>query len=184
MAMLLVISCLMLALDACQSSRSLSDRMESKYSLKKRKTSISRLRPQGPERCDLPVPVSIRDYRTMLDSIEKSLGIRYRFGGNAPDGFDCSGFIQYLFSSSFHLLLPRTSTDLALLGPLIPRNRLEKGDLVFFSSGKEIDHVGVYLGSGRFAHASTTAGVIISPLAQLHYETRFAFGTRIIRIKQ
>jgi hypothetical protein len=182
-AALITLSCLMLALAACQSTRPLSDRMESKYSLKKRKTSISRLRPQGPELCDLPVQVSERAFRAMLDSIEETKGIKYRFGGTSPEGFDCSGFVQYLYSQSFQMLLPRTSSELALLGPIIHRDRLQPGDLVFFASGEEIDHVGVYLGNERFAHASTTVGISVNTLFQSYYAARFAFGARIIRVK-
>jgi lipoprotein Spr len=180
---LIALSCLMLALGACQSVRPLSDRMESKYSLKKRKTSISRLRPQGPERCDVPVQVSERAFRAMLDSIEESKGVKYRFGGNSPEGFDCSGFVQYLYSQSFQMLLPRTSTDLAMLGPIIPRDHLQPGDLVFFTAGEEINHVGVYLGNQRFAHASSTVGISINTLFEQYYSAHFAFGTRIVRIK-
>jgi murein DD-endopeptidase / murein LD-carboxypeptidase len=182
-AALLALSCLMLALGACQSTRSLSDRMESKYSLKKRKTSISRLRPQGPERCPLPVQVSERAFRAMLDSVEDARGVRYRFGGTSPEGFDCSGFVQYLYNLSFQMLLPRTSGELALVGPIIHRDRLQPGDLVFFAAGNEITHVGVYIGNQRFAHASSKAGISVSTLLQRYYNDRFAFGTRIIRVE-
>ncbi|MGC8773919.1 MAG: C40 family peptidase [Chlorobaculum sp.] len=180
---LMVLAFLMLTLGACQSIRPLSDRMENKYSLKKRKTSISRLRPQGPERCSVPVQVSERAFRAMLDSIEETRGVKYRFGGTTPEGFDCSGFVQYLYNLSFQMLLPRTSNDLALVGPIIHRDRLQPGDLVFFAAGDEITHVGVYLGNERFAHASSKAGISISTLSQSYYATHFAFGTRIIRVE-
>ncbi len=180
---LIALSCLMLALGACQSVRPLSDRMESKYSLKKRKTSISRLRPQGPERCDVPVQVSERAFRAMLDSIEESKGVKYRFGGTTTDGFDCSGFVQYLYNQSFQMILPRTSTDLALLGPIIRQDRLQPGDLVFFAAGEEITHVGVYLGGEKFAHASTTAGIRVNTLLERYYQQHYAFGTRIIVVR-
>lgn len=180
---LMVLAFLMLTLGACQSIRPLSDRMESKYSLKKRKTSISRLRPQGQERCSVPVQVSERAFRAMLDSIEETRGVKYRFGGTTPEGFDCSGFVQYLYNLSFQMLLPRTSNDLALVGPIIHRDRLQPGDLVFFAAGDEITHVGVYLGNERFAHASSKAGISISTLSQSYYATHFAFGTRIIRVE-
>jgi murein DD-endopeptidase / murein LD-carboxypeptidase len=182
-AALMALSCLMLALGACQSARPLSERMESKYSLKKRKTSISRLRPQGPERCDLPVQVSERAFRAMLDSIEETRGVKYRFGGSSTEGFDCSGFVQYLYSQSFQMLLPRTSSELALLGPIIPHDRLRPGDLLFFTAGEEITHVGVYLGDERFAHASTTAGISVNTLLERYYQQHFAFGTRIIVVR-
>lgn len=182
-ATLTALSCLILALGACQSTRSVSDRMESKYSLKKRKTSISRLWPQGFEQCELPVRVSEGAFRAMLELVESSKGVKYRFGGASPEGFDCSGFVQYLYSNTFRLVLPRTSTDLALLGPIISRNRLEPGDLLFFVSGNDIGHVGVYLGNQRFAHASSSAGVTVSSLFQNYYSDHFAFGTRIIKVK-
>lgn len=178
-----ILSCLVLALCACQSSRSISDRMESKYSLKKRKTSISCIRSQAPEQCDLPVKVPENAYRGLVESVEKSKGIPYRFGGNTPQGFDCSGFVQYLFNDAFRFMLPRTSTDLALLGKIIPREKLRPGDLLFFSSGNDIDHVGVYLGDGRFAHASSSVGISISSLRQRWFDARYAFATRIIEVR-
>ena len=180
---LMALACLLLALGGCQSTRPLADRMESKYSLKKRKTSISRLRPQGPERCDVPVQVSERAFRAMLDSIEETKGVKYRFGGTTTEGFDCSGFVQYVYSRSFQMILPRTSTDLALLGPIIRRERLQPGDLVFFAAGDDISHVGVYLGGEKFAHASSKAGISVNSLFEKYYSARFAFGTRIVRVK-
>ena len=182
-AIFLALSCLMLALAACQSTQPLTDRMESKYSLKKRKTYISCTRPESLTRCDLPVHVPKRAFRELLGSIEAVKGTRYRYGGSTPEGFDCSGLVQFLFSSSFQMQLPRTSSELALLGAIVPLNRLAPGDLVFFSSGNgNVDHVGIYLGEERFAHASTSDGVSIGKLRQRYYETRFAFGTRIIKV--
>jgi hypothetical protein len=174
----------MLALGACQSTRTQSDRMESKYSLKKRKSYISRIHPDGPEKCPLPVRVKERAYREMLSLIDASDATPYRYGGSTPDGFDCSGFVQYLYSISFQMLMPRTSADLALLGTIVPRRDLQRGDLIFFSlNGSRVDHVGIFLGDDRFAHASTSRGVAIGSLRKPWYETRFAFGTRIIRIE-
>lgn len=179
----LLLSGIMLSLGACQSARSLSERLESKYSLKKRKSYISCTRPEGLAGCPLPVNVSEKDYRRMLNWIEAAKGTRYRYGGTVPDGFDCSGFVQYLYSISFQMALPRTSGDLALLGPIVPRNGLQRGDLIFFSSGGEtVDHVGVFLGDGRFAHSATKAGVTISSLRQSWYNAHFAFGARVIRV--
>jgi cell wall-associated NlpC family hydrolase len=120
----------------------------------------------------------------MLESIEELKGTRYRYGGTTHEGFDCSGFVQYLYSCSFQMQLPRSSSELALLGELVPRNKLQAGDLVFFSSGKGIvDHVGIYLGKERFAHASLTEGITTSSLEQRYYDSRFAFGTKIIMVK-
>ena len=182
-AMLMALSCLMLMLGACRSTQPLSDRMESKYSLKKRKNYISCARPEGLARCDLPVHVSEWEYRKMLESIEALKGLKYRYGGCTPEGFDCSGLVQFLYGSSFRMQLPRSSGELALLGEIVPRRKLKPGDLVFFASESGIlDHVGIYLGEERFAHASSTEGVCISSLRQRWYNIRFAFGTSIIEV--
>jgi len=172
------------ALGACQNSRAISDRMESKYSLKKRKTSISRLWPEGRKQYRLPVRVSPRAYRAMLESIEQLKGVKFRYGGTSRKGFDCSGFVQYLYAKAFSLALPRVSYNMALVGSIVPREQLEQGDLVFFAFEKDISHVGVYLGNQQFAHASSVAkGVTISSLQKGSYARHFAFGTRIIRVK-
>ena len=182
-AAILLVSGIMLSLDACQSTRPLSDRIESKYSLKKRKSYISCARPEGLSGCPLPVRVTEGSYRRMLSWIEAAKGTKYQFGGTIPDGFDCSGFVQYLYSMSFQMQLPRTSEALALLGAIVPRRELKQGDLVFFSSGGDaIDHVGIFLGEERFAHSASKVGVTISSLRQQWYDTHFAFGTRVIRV--
>jgi cell wall-associated NlpC family hydrolase len=157
--------------------------MESKYSAKKRKTYIACSLPGGVVDCPLPVRVPENSYMEMLASLHASRGTRYRFGGNDPEGFDCSGFVQYLYSISFQMLLPRTSHDLALLGSIIPRKSLKRGDLVFFSSGgSRIDHVGIFLGNGSFAHAATSTGVTVSRIQEKYYDARYAFGSRIITV--
>ena len=182
-AILLLLPGILLSLGACQSTRPLSDRMESKYSLKKRKTYISCTRPEGLSGCPLPVRVTEGSWHRMLNWVEAAKGTKYRFGGTVPDGFDCSGFVQYLYGLSFQMQLPRTSGELAMLGTVVPRRELRRGDLVFFSSGGEaVDHVGVFLGDGRFAHSASKTGVIVSSLRQAWYETHFCFGTRVIRV--
>lgn len=159
--------------------------MESKYSLKKRKTSISCLRSVGREQCTLPVKVSKRSYKTMLHSIEQLKKVKFRYGGTTTKGFDCSGFVQYLYAKAFNLALPRVSRSMALLGTVVPREQLERGDLLFFAFEKDVSHVGVYLGSGKFAHASSAAKKItISSLQERSYAKHFAFGARIIQVQK
>jgi hypothetical protein len=181
----LLLSALALSLGACGSTvGSRAGRMVSKYSLKKRKTDISCNRPEGLAACRIPVRVTAAEYRRMLGWIEAARGTKYSYGGTVPDGFDCSGFVQYLYSLSFGLALPRTSGELALVGPIVGRPELRRGDLLFFSSGGEVvDHVGVFLGEGRFAHASSKAGVTVSSLSQLWYDRSFAFGTRVVTVE-
>ncbi len=90
------------------------------------------------------------------------VGTPYRWGGNTPEsGFDCSGLVNYVFRDMLDLSLPRTSRALARYqGPPIPPERLAPSDLVFFGSGGEVSHVGIYVGDGRFVHAPSSGGTV------------------------
>ena len=90
------------------------------------------------------------------------VGTPYRYGGNTPEsGFDCSGLVGYVFRDMLNLQLPRTTRELAALqGPRIRPERLAGGDLVFFGSGGQVSHVGIYVGQGRFVHAPSSGGTV------------------------
>jgi lipoprotein Spr len=171
------------AVAGCQSSRSGSGyRMESKYSLKNRKSHIS-CRPEGwgsAVTCSLPLKVTRQSLDQLFSSIDEHLGTRYRFGGSSPDGFDCSGLVLYLYQKNFGMILPRTASDLAAFGTLVTKNGLRPGDLVFFSNGgRSIDHVGIFVGQESFAHAASS-GVKLNRINERYYDNRFAFATRLI----
>jgi len=175
---------LMLAIAGCQSSRSGSGyRMESKYSLKNRKSYIS-CRPEGSGSavtCPLPLKITQQSLDQLFSSIDENLGTRYRFGGASPNGFDCSGLVLYLFQKNFSMILPRTASDLAALGSVIPKNSLRPGDLVFFSNeGRNIDHVGIFVGQESFAHAASSGGVKLNRLNERYYDNHYAFAARLI----
>ena len=88
------------------------------------------------------------------------IGRRYVFGGTSPTrGFDCSGFTQYL-ARAFGVNLPRTAAQQARVGEEIPRDRslLRPGDILTFGRGNRVSHVGVYVGDGRYVHASSARG--------------------------
>lgn len=90
------------------------------------------------------------------------VGTPYRWGGNTPEsGFDCSGLVNYVYRDMLDLRLPRTSRELAKVqGPRIAPAQLASGDLVFFSSGGQVSHVGIYVGEGRFVHAPNAGGTV------------------------
>jgi len=90
------------------------------------------------------------------------VGTPYRYGGNTPEGgFDCSGLVNYVYSDMLDLKLPRTSRALAAYqGPRIAPKRLTTADLVFFGSGGNVSHVGIYVGEGRFVHAPSSGGTV------------------------
>jgi len=108
------------------------------------------------------------------------LGIQYRRGGSQESGFDCSGLVKNLFSR-FEIELPRSSRQQYGQGEKVDREKLETGDLVFFSSGgKQPNHVGIYIGENKFLHAALKAEkVIISDLNKTWYAVRFLGGRRI-----
>lgn len=119
----------------------------------------------------------------VIRTAEKFIGTPHCMGGTTSKCMDCSG-LTYASFAAHRITLPRRSQDQARYGRLIfDRNDLKRGDLVFFTksynSPDYITHVGIYIGNGRFLHASTSSGVIISPLDNPWWSQRFVFGTRV-----
>jgi cell wall-associated NlpC family hydrolase len=100
----------------------------------------------------------------VLATAERYLGTRYRYGGESPQaGFDCSGFVQYVFGRN-GVVLPRTSRQQASAGSPLPSDvaSLQSGDLMMFSSkGLRVDHVAIYVGNNRMMHSSAGAGGVV-----------------------
>ncbi|MBQ9601781.1 MAG: C40 family peptidase, partial [Neisseriaceae bacterium] len=109
------------------------------------------------------------------------LGVAYRFGGTTTAGFDCSGFIQYVFKKTYAVNLPRTSSVQATVGTHVDRAHLQKGDLVFFNTrGNNISHVGMYVGNNRFIHAPRTGKRIeITDLSNKYWNSKYVTARRI-----
>lgn len=112
--------------------------------------------------------------------IEKWLGTPYKYAGKSLNGIDCSGFVNQIYESAYCFLLSGNSADLFKKVTLLPKDKLQEGDLVFFKiNRKSISHVGVYLGDNKFAHASRSQGVIISDLDHPYYKKYFVKGGRV-----
>lgn len=111
------------------------------------------------------------------------LGVKYVYGASSPKGFDCSGFVQYVFKH-FGIKLERTSASQGSHGTKINRSELKPGDLVFFDTNgglNGISHVGIYTGSGKFIHASSyNHKVIISELDTGTYNKEFMRARRYV----
>ncbi len=117
----------------------------------------------------------------IVDYAYTYLGVPYVYGGESPDGFDCSGFTQYVYSY-FGYSLNRTSNDQYENGVYVAIDDLQLGDLVFFSSNvKPIGHVGIYVGEGYFIHATSPGDVVrVTDLSSEYYATRYVGARRII----
>ena len=106
-------------------------------------------------------------------------GTRYEIGGLSRKGVDCSGFIYLTFKSRLGVVLPRSTELQADSGKSVGKSQLRAGDLVFFKTGMFVRHVGVYLERGRFLHASTSLGVMISGLDEDYWKSAYWKARRI-----
>ncbi len=120
----------------------------------------------------------------LLRVAKDQLGVCYLYGGNSPNiGFDCSGFVQYVYKKGRGIKLPRRSADQSKIGEFVSKGDLQSGDLLFFDTANRghINHVGIYVGDGKFIHASSGRKycVTISNLYSGFYKRSFRFAKRV-----
>ncbi len=120
----------------------------------------------------------------IVNFAKQYLGYSYVYGGSSPNtGFDCSGFTMYIYKH-FGISLPHSATAQSKLGQKIEKGNLQPGDIVYFSNYKThegIGHCGIYIGNGKFIHASTEkTGVIESSLNSGSYVERYVTANRFI----
>lgn len=111
------------------------------------------------------------------------VGTPYRWGGNTPEsGFDCSGLVGYVFRDAAGVTLPRTSAAMSGLGRRkLAVDSLQSGDLVFFESGRRVDHVGIYVGERRFVHAPNRGGTVrLDSIDGAWWKEHFVYGKRVL----
>ncbi len=108
------------------------------------------------------------------------VGCPYVYGGTTPSGFDCSGFVQYIYRQ-FGITINRTATAQLANGYWVARDAMKPGDLVFFGYGSTASHVGIYIGDGKFVHAqNSNTGVVITSLSVSYYDNRYLCARRIV----
>jgi len=114
------------------------------------------------------------------------IGTRYRFGGTSEAGFDCSGFIGYLFREEAGMNLPRSTREMINVdAPLVTRSDLKPGDLLFFATNGRrgrVSHAGIYLGDNQFIHSSSrrSGGVRIDSLGDSYWSKTFIEAKRAL----
>ena len=120
--------------------------------------------------------------QAIVASAQKYMGVPYVWGGVTPDGWDCSGFTQYVMKQN-GIDLPRTAAEQFAVGTPVDKDQLQAGDLVFFTTYKPgASHVGFYLGGGKFIHASSVAKqVTVSVLDAPYYSAHYIGARRYTR---
>lgn len=125
------------------------------------------------------VPVEDLNNLKLYSFLHEWYGTPYKYGGASKKGIDCSAFTLFLYDIVYNIKIPRTSREQFSFLKRIGRPDLTEGDLVFFKEKTRITHVGVYLGNNKFAHASTSRGVMISDLDELYFSRRYAGAGRL-----
>lgn len=116
-----------------------------------------------------------------LEQLARSwIGTPYVYGGSSKSGTDCSGYVMQLYKSHYGISLPHNAGQMYddSRGSSVSRGSLQEGDLVFFGSFWKIDHVGIYLKGDRFTHASSSKGVMISPMSDNYWRPKYQGARR------
>ena len=109
-------------------------------------------------------------------------GIQYKYGGKSPEtGFDCSGFVRYVFSQATKITLPPTARAISQMGKTVKKEELQPGDLVFFNTLKSaFSHVGIYMGNNKFIHSPSAGGKVrVENMDNSYWKKRFNGAQRI-----
>jgi hypothetical protein len=113
---------------------------------------------------------------------EKFMGVPYVFGGTTPNGFDCSGFVQYIYKHTAGVSLPRTTGEQFKVGTAVEKSELQPGDLVFYANTYKtgISHVGVYAGGNMVLNATSSKGIDLVSMDHPYWGPKYAGAKRVL----
>lgn len=119
--------------------------------------------------------------QSVIDTAESFLGLPYVWGGTTPAGFDCSGFVQYVYGQNGYSLTRTTYTQWDNDGTFVSKSELQPGDLIYFGSGGSPTHVGLYVGDGMMIHSPSTGDVVkFSTIESGYYSQTYMGAKRIV----
>jgi len=118
----------------------------------------------------------------VIMSAENKIGSTYVYGDTGKEGYDCSGLVYSIYNDELGISIPRASFSQSTCGKQVSKSDLQEGDLVFFNTtGNGVSHVGIYIGGGKFIHASSGQGkVVTSSLSEEYYEDTYVNATRVL----
>ncbi len=141
----------------------------------------------GTTRHDAVAPVAPRNDEAQMSNLAiyamSLYDTPYQYGGKSRvNGFDCSGFVQFVFQNSLGLQLPRTSAEMSHIGTPLASGQLKPGDLVFFNTTRTPNsHVGIFIGENRFVHSPRSGkAIMIAKLDDKYWSTRYNGARRIL----
>lgn len=118
-------------------------------------------------------------HRRIISMAMQYMGVPYVYGGSSPSGFDCSGFVQYVYRM-VGIDLPRTADVQYEVGTPVSKEELQPGDLVFFAGDYvNVSHVGIYMQNGEFIHASSSQGIAVDSLERGYRQEHYVGARRI-----
>ncbi len=170
-----------------------------KKSVRTRKVVVATRIPSAPDttpKADIADPDNLaKDYFSQIMGIAVSatsnvklyqfiydwIGTPYRLGGSSKKGVDCSGFAYQLYEKVFNTVIGNNSRNIFDMVNPVAKDELKEGDLVFFKiHSRSISHIGVYIGNNKFAHSSTSRGVMISTLDDPYWKRYYYKGGRLL----
>ncbi|MDQ0219976.1 endopeptidase [Peribacillus cavernae] len=123
-------------------------------------------------------PASSTNSAKLITTAKKYVNVPYVWGGNTPKGFDCSGYLKYVFQESSNVSIPRTVSEIYKKGVKV--SSPQPGDLVFFETYKPgASHAGIYIGNNQFIHSSSSKGVSISSMNNSYWFPRYLGAKRL-----
>ena len=134
-------------------------------------------KPIKPKPTPAPTPTPIPMGEQAVNLARQYLGVPYVWGGTTPNGFDCSGLVQYVYKQ-LGINISRTTYTQVNDGRAVTKDELKAGDLIFFANSGGVHHVGIYIGNGQFIHAPQTGDVV--KIANLSDRKDFYTARRIV----